>query len=566
VVARLQKEYESNRNHSVRLRTLHDQITGEARPALLVLMVAVGFVLLIGCANLANLLLARASSRQREIAIRSALGAGRVRILRQLLTESLLLAALGGTLGVALAYWGLQGLLAIASEQLPRASDVRLDGSILAFAAGLSLLTGLLFGLAPALDAARADIGETLKEGGRTTAGRTRHRLRALLVVGEVALSLVLLAGAGLLTRSMFRLLEVKPGFRPDNLITMWVSFSSSKYSSGRSSADFLRELLPRLEALPGVQGVAVSNDLPLEGQDTTSNPVAEGRQAPPGEELLMGMHAVNPGYFRAMGIPLLRGRELDARDITGATPVMVINETAAKRLFGDADPIGKHIGGLFGGENDPQPEVVGVVGDVRHNGLSQPASLDAYAPVAQQPWSHFSITLRAPGDPAPLVAAVRKEVLAVDPDMPVYGVRTMNEVMGETVAQRRVTLVFTAVFAAMALLLAAIGIYGVMSYGVTQRWHEIGVRVALGAQRADILRLVLTEGMLLAAIGVLLGVVGSLGLTRFLAGLLFGVEPGDSLTFASVVMLLALVALAACYVPARRATRVDPIVALRYE
>jgi putative ABC transport system permease protein len=360
----------------------------------------------------------------------------------------------------------------------------------------------------------------------------------------------------------------VKPGFKPDNLVTMWVSFSSSKYSSGkgRTSADFLRDLLPRLEALPSVQGVAVSNDLPLEGQDTTSNPEAEGRKRPPGEELLMGMHVVNPGYFRAMGIPLLRGREFDARDVANSTPVMIINETAAKQLFRDADPIGKHIGGLFGSENDPQPEVVGVVGDVRHNGLSQPASLDGYAPVAQQPWSYFCITLRVQGDPAALVTAVRKEVLAVDPDMPVYGVRTMDQVMGETLAQRRVTLILTGAFAGMALLLAAIGIYGVMSYGVTQRWHEIGVRVALGAQRGDIIRLIITEGMFLAVIGVLLGVVGALGVTRFLAGLLFGVEPADPLTFAAVMALLALVALAACYVPARRATRVDPMVALRYE
>jgi predicted permease len=567
IMARGQQDFPVEARHFMRLTPLHEVLVGDVRPTMMALAVAVGFVLLIACANVANLLLARATARQREIAIRRALGAGRWRIVRQLLTESLLLAIAGGGLGLLIAFWGVDLIVTASPPDLPRVSAIRVDRIVLAFTAGISILAGLLFGFAPAFSASRGGLNEVLKEGGRGgSGGAQRSPLRSLLVVGEVALSLVLLTGAGLLLRSMARLLEVKPGFRAENLVTMWVSFASSKYSKAGATEAFARDLLPRLESLPGVEGVTMTNDLPLEGQDTTSYPRLEGRAEGQEERTLVGMHAVTPGYFRTMGVPLLRGRDFDARDASNAPPVVIINDAAAKKFWPGQDPIGKRVG-LFGsGPNAPMSEIVGVVGDVKHNGLSAPLSYEAYAPFAQNPWAYLSIVVRTKADPGAMVAAVRKEVRAIDAEQPVYAVRTMDAVMGETLAQRRATLALAGVFAALALVLAAVGIYGVMSYAVSQRGHEIGIRIALGAQRRDIFRLIVGRGMLLIGAGVALGLVGAFGVTRFLRTLLFGVQPHDPLTFAAVAALLVGVALLACWLPARRATKVDPLVALRYE
>ncbi len=562
IVSRLQEQFKHK--HGVHLVSLHERSTGQVRTTLLVLLAAVAFVLLIACANVANLLLARATVREREMAIRAALGAGRWRIARQMLTENIILALLGGGVGLLLAYAGVDLLVASNPQDLPRLSEIRVDGAVLAFTLGASLLTGLLFGLVPALQASLPHLGEVLKEGGRSGSGSARrHWLRSGLVVSEVALSLMLLVGAGLLMRSFSRLLDVNPGFDPRNLTTLWISFSGEKYKHGAVTDRFLEQFLPRLQAMPGVTGVAVCNDLPLEGQDTNGNPTIEGHPpARPGEEPLVGQHVINPDYFRTMGIPLLKGRALTERDRTGSTQVAVINQAMAEKFWPGENPLGKRFS-LF---SDGFTEVVGVVGNVKHNGLSAVTSLDAYAPIAQVSWGVLSFTVRSAGDPTALVAAVRREVQALDPELPVHDVRPMSQVMAETVASRRLTVSLIGLFAAIALTLAAVGIYGVMSYAVTQRTHEIGIRMALGAQRADVLRLVLGHGMSVASIGVVLGLAGSFWLTRLISSLLFSVSATDPLTFSGVAAFLVLVALAACYIPSRRAMRVDPMVALRYE
>ncbi len=565
IARRLQQQ--NNSDHGVRLVALHQQVTASARPALLLLLVAVGLVLLITCANVANLLLARATVRSKEVAIRSALGASRARVIRQLLTESLLLALVGGTAGLLAAPWGVETLVTFSPQNLPRASSIRIDGWVLLFTLGVSMLTGVVFGLAPGLTTGRMNLNDALKEGGRAESGPSgRGHLRSLLIVSEIGLSLVLLTGAGLLLRSFMRLLEVKPGFNPENLVTLSISFSSEKYGQSGRTTQFVKELLPRLESLPGVSGVAIANDLPLEGQDTTTYPSIEGR-APgqQGEQALTGWHVVNPGYFQAMGIPLLKGRNFTDADREGAAPVVVVNQTAAQRLWPGEDPIGKRLR-LSRDESMPWLEVVGLVGDVKHNGLDSEFAPDAYTPIAQTPWPYVVVALRTESDTEALARAVRAEVLVIDADMPVFGVRTMNEVLRETVAERRFTLAMTGLFAALALLLAAVGLYGVMAYLVNQRSHEIGVRRALGAHSRDIFRLVIGQGITLTLIGIGAGLLGAFALTRFLASLLFGIAPRDPLTFIGVPLLLVLVAALACWVPARRAMRVDPMTALRYE
>jgi len=563
VIGRIEEEHRTG--HTAQIFPLQEVVVGDVRRPLLILSGAVGLVLLIACANVANLLLARASSRQREIALRTALGAGRWRLVRQMLTESLLLAMTGCALGLLLASWSIAALVAASPPQLPRVSAIQVDRVVLGFAVVVAVLTGLLFGLAPALQAAKTSLTEALKEGARGTGDGTPHsRLRRALIVAEVALSLVLLAGAGLLTRSLVRLLDVDPGFRSNNLVTMAVSFDSAKYSQEGRNLDFVEQLLPRLESIPGVTGVAVANDLPLEGQETTTNPTVEGREpAQPGEQLLIGVHSVNTNYFRALGVPLQHGRFFDQRDAINAPPVVIVNKTAARRLWPDDNPIGKRIR-LLGGEEFA--EVVGVVGDIKHNGLTAPPSMDAYVPYAQVPWPYLMIAVRSTMEHGALLSAVRAEVRALDPDMPVFSVRPFQQVLDELLGERRLTLVTLGLFAGLAVLLAAVGLYGVMAYMVTQRTREIGIRLALGARRSDILRLVVGQGTRLALLGVGIGLVGGFALTRFLAGLLFGISATDPLTFAAMAVVLLLVALVACYIPARRATRVDPMVALRYE
>ena len=565
IVARLHQQYPVTTGHNVRLIPLRELSAGPVRQTLVILLGVVGLVLLIACANVANLLLSRAVTRRREIAIRTALGAGRLRIVRQLLTESMLLSFVGGALGLALA-WGLVRLLVAASpEQLPRVQEITLDLRVLLFTLGVSLLTGLLFGLAPALAATRHSLGHFLKEAGRGGAESLAHnRLRGVLVVTEVAFSLVLLVCAGLLGRSFVRMLEVNPGFRPDHMVAMWMNFTSANYAPKGRPTQFLEQLLPRAAALPGVEGVAISNDLPLEGDDTTTGlSDVEGRAPfPRGQQPLVGVHAVNPGYFRSMGIPQLRGREFSASDNANSTSVVIINQKLAETLWPSQDALGKHFH-LMG---DKQSEVVGVVGNVLHNGLGESVSLESYLAFPQNPWSYVGLAVRTHGDPGAVYGAVRSLVAQIDPELPVHDMRPMEQVVAETMASRRLTLWLVGAFAALAFVLASVGIYGVMSYAVTERVHEIGVRMALGAQRRDVLRLVVGHGMRLAAIGLLLGSVAAFFAARAMTTLLFGIRPGDPLTYIGIAVVLALAALVACYIPARRATSVDPMVALRYE
>ena len=565
IVARLHQQYPVTTGHNVRLIPLRELSAGPVRQTLVILLGVVGLVLLIACANVANLLLSRAVTRRREIAIRTALGAGRLRIVRQLLTESMLLSLVGGVLGLALA-WGLVRLLVAASpEQLPRVQEIALDLRVLLFTLGVSLLTGLLFGLAPALAATRHSLGHFLKEAGRGGAeGLAHNRLRGVLVVTEVAFSLVLLVCAGLLGRSFVRMLEVNPGFRPDHMVTMWMNFTSANYAPKGRPTQFLEQLIPRAAALPGVEGVAISNDLPLEGDDTTTGlSDVEGRAPfPRGQQPLVGVHAVNPGYFRSMGIPQLRGREFSASDNANSTPVVIINQKLAETLWPAQDALGKHFH-LMG---DKQSEVVGVVGNVLHNGLGESVSLESYLAFPQNPWSYVGLAVRTHGDPGAVYGAVRSLVEQIDPELPVHDMRPMEQVVAETMASRRLTLWLVGAFAALAFVLASVGIYGVMSYAVTERVHEIGVRMALGAQRRDVLRLVVGHGMRHAAIGLLLGSVAAFLAARAMTTLLSGIRPGDPLTYIGIALVLALAALLACYIPARRATSVDPMVALRYE
>jgi putative ABC transport system permease protein len=456
-------------------------------------------------------------------------------------------------------------IVAASPQELPRVQEISLDWRVLLFTLGVSLLTGLLFGIAPALAATRQSLGHFLKEAGRGGAqGLAQNRLRSLLVVAEVAFSLVLLVSAGLLGHSFVRMLEVNPGFRPDHMVTMWMNFTGENYAAKGRSTQFLDQLLLRVAALPGVEGVAISNDLPLEGDDTTTGlSDVEGRPPfPRGQQPLTGIHAVNPGYFFAMGIPLLRGREFSISDSANSTPVVVINQKLAETLWPAQDPLGKH----FILMADKQSEVIGVVGNVLHNGLGETVSLESYLTFPQNPWSYVGLAVRTHGDSAAVYSAVRSLVAQIDPELPVHDMRPMEQVVAETMASRRLTLWLVGAFAALALVLASVGIYGVMSYGVTERVHEIGVRMALGAQRQDVLGLVVGYGMRLTAIGLLLGSVAAFFAARAMATLLFGVRPGDPLTYIGIAMVLALASLAACYVPARRATSVDPMVALRYE
>ncbi|HKQ05034.1 MAG TPA: ABC transporter permease [Blastocatellia bacterium] len=566
---RIHQQYPQTANHTVRLVPLHERITGQLRSALLIVFGAVGLVLLIACANVANLMLARATGRSREMAIRAALGASRWRTIRQLFTESLLIALVGGTVGVLLAAWGVRLLVSLSPADTPRLNEIGLDLPVLAFTLAASLLTGILFGFAPVLFASRIDINETLKEGTRSVSGGgARHHLRNGLVMAEVALALIVLVGAGLLVRSFMRLQAVDPGFNPDHLLTMRVGLIAPQYGKPGVRLQFLKALGPKLEAIPGVESVAIGTDLPIAGTNSSSNPTVEGR-APnkEGEELIAGMHMVSAGYFNALGIPLLKGREFNDRDNEDAPPVAVVNETMARTLWPDQDPIGKHF--TFDSPKSPNfrwTEVVGLAADVKHDGLNVESGMHAYQPNLQNPWPFDTIALRSRLDDAALLAAAQQAIQTLDPNEPVFETRAMSKIMSEAVAERRLTLALSSLFAIVALLLAGIGIYGVIAYSVTQRTHEIGLRLALGAQRTDILRLVLKHGALLAVTGVGVGVAGALAATRLMQSLLFEVSATDPLTFLSIAVLIICVALLACYLPARRATKVDPMVALRYE
>jgi len=549
---------------------MQEFITGNVRPALLVLLVAVGFVLLIATANVANLLLSRSAAREREIAVRSALGAGRWRLIRQLLTESLLLSVLGGGLGLFLAQWGIDLLPALEPGNLPRLGEVKLDPGVLLFTSLISLTSGVLFGLAPALQMSRNRLSETLKESGRSVTGaRVQQRLRGLLVVAQMTLAMMLLVAAGLMVKSFIRLQQLDPGFSPEGLLTVQISLPQTRYPEPRQQVAFYHELMERAAGLPGVRYASVSDSVPPERVSTVESfeiegqPVPAGVNRPMGEELVVGAD-----YFHVMGIPLLQGRPFARPDGENAPPVAIINQTMARRFFPDGNVLGKRFQAGGFGPDEAWFTVVGVAGNVKYSGLNADPAATFYVPLEQTPWAgeQMHLVLRSSTDPESQVEALRREVRGLDASLPLANVRTGEQLMFAAAGRPRFQTLLIALFALLALLLSGVGIYGVISYSAAQRTHEIGVRLALGARPRDVIALVVGQGMRLACLGVGLGLVGALGLTWLMQGLLFQVSATDPLTFAVIAVLLSGVALLACFVPARRATRTDPMIALRYE
>jgi putative ABC transport system permease protein len=568
LAAQVEREYPAvNTGRSAQAESLQDYITESVRQSLWVLLGAVSFILLIACVNVANLLLVRAAERQKEIALRLALGAGRWRITRQLLSESLLLALAGGVCGVFVGRWMLGGLLALAPENIPQLSRVSLNNTVLLFTFGVSVLTSVLCGLLPALHALRIDLHTTLKEGGRTSAGAARDLTRKTLLVVEVSLALVLLVGAGLLVRSMAGVLKVDPGFNSDNLLTLRMAPPDNAYDKTRRRILF-DECLTRVSALPGVRSAAITYALPIGGGQqwgtefyAADKPIPQRGQFPH-----MEFTPISANYFEAMGVRLLRGRWFNSADAATSSPVAVVNETLAHRIWPGEDPLGKSLRrGLP--ENDTSwLEVVGVVADVKGYGVEVATPMQTYVPLGQLPPPSFWLIVRTAGDPLQSVAAVERTIHSIDKDLPVFAIRSMDQVLGSSRGQRLLTLALLLSFAALALLLAAVGIYGVISYSVKQRTHELGIRMALGAQSGAVLKLILTQGLKLALMGVVIGVSAAIVLTRWMETLLFGVRPFDPLTFCLVAVVLLSVVLLACWIPARRATQVDPLRALRCE
>jgi putative ABC transport system permease protein len=565
----LARQYpEANTGLNIVPVSTHERLVGKIRPALLVLLGAVALVLLIACANVANLLLARASVRQKEIAIRTAIGATRWRVVRQLLTESLLLSILGGAAGVLLALWATDLLVSSNPGNLPRVAEIGLDKYVLLFTIGLTTLTGVFFGLAPALQASQTDLNESLKDGMRESSGGIkRNRTRSALVVSEIALSLILLVGATLLFQSLRRIMAVSPGFEPDNVLTADVSVSSAKYPEKAQRAAFYREALQRIVALPGVESAGIVYPLPLGGNfESFTFDIAGQPPFPPGQQPSADRRVISPDYFRTMSTPVRKGRAFGAQDQATTPAVMIVNDTFARRFFPGEEVIGKRIIPGEGRELITR-EVVGVVGDVRHAGLDVEPTPEYYIPYEQASVDDMTVVARTSGgNPTSIATPLRDVIRAMDKEQPVYNIRPMTQLLTESLAQRRFNMVLLGGFALLALVLAGIGIYGVMSYSVAQRTREIGVRIALGAQSRDVLKMVLSHALVLTAIGLALGLVGAFALTRFLVTLLFEVKPTDMTTFALVSVVLGAVATTACLIPARRATKVDPMVALRYE
>ncbi len=569
IASALEKQYpNTNTGYGALLIPLHESMSGPARQALLVLLASVGFLLLIACANVANLMLARASGRAREIAIRTAMGASRWRLVRQLLTESLLLALMGGAAGLLLALWGIDILLSIMPTDLalPGLDLLGVDGRLLGFNATVSLFTGLLFGVVPSLLLSRSNPQQALKEGSHTATG-TGSRLRAALVIGQVALALMLLVGSGLLIRSFDRLLSVDPGFNAENVLTLRLSLPRSRYERARQVGVFYQELSDKISDLPGVVSVGAVDRIPL-GPSSSCDSFSLADRAPftPDNEPCAESRTATPDYFRAMGARIVKGRSFTDADNAEGPPVVIINETMARQFWPGEDPLGKQ---FKWGDADEEPwrAVVGVIGDIRHFGLDEEILPEVYMPHQQYPFSReMFLALRTTADPSTLVAAVRTQVQAMDKNLPMEDVRPLEFYISDSVAQPRFRTILLGLFAALAALLAAVGLYGVISYSVSRRTHEIGIRQALGAGRRDIFKLIVGNGLALTLAGIGIGLIASFALTRFLSNLLFGVSATDPLTFAAVSIMLAAVAFAACYLPARRAMKVDPMEALRYE
>ena len=564
IAAQLEKQYpDSNTGWNTRLVSLREQLLGGSRTFVLILFGAVGLVLLIACANVANLLLVRAASRQKEIALRTALGASRPRIMRQMITESVLLAIMGGALGALLARFGVDLLVSFSRDTLPRTVTVQVDATVLLFTFLISLATGLLFGLAPAFRTLQVNLIESLKEGVRG-AGETglRNRTRNVLVVFESAIAVMLLIGAGLLVRSLIALQSVDPGFDAKNVLTMRLDLARNKYDTPEKTANFLTELQTRVGSLPSVETVGLITELPLSGQLNDLPFTVEGR--PPvtiDQAFGADFRRVNENYFSALRIPFLRGRNFTAQELRQEEKPVIVSQQLVDQVFPNENPLGKR---LISAISDTRYEIIGVVGDIRHNSLGSPPVPTMYFPYLETPFTN--LVIRTKTEPLSIAAEVRKEIQAIDPDQPVAAVKPMTSWVEQSVAAQRYRTMLLGLFAVLAVVLAATGIYGVMSYTVAQRTHEIGVRMALGAERFDVLKLVVRQGMMLAVIGVVSGLIGAFALTRVMSTLLFEVQARDPITFVAVAALLMVVAFLACLVPALRATKVDPLVALRYE
>ncbi len=571
IAARLAKEYPAtNDQFGIALRPIREVFVGDIRPAILILFGAVIFVLLIACANVANLFLMRGAARTREIALRIALGASRGRIIRQMLAESFVLAFFGGLLGLALAIGGIYGMTRLIPMDMQAGATVNLNGAVLLFAAGVVVLSAFVFGLVPATQLTRPEVQSELKEGGRTvSAGAGQNRLRGVLAIAEVSVALILLVGAGLMLKSLYRLLSVDPGFQPARVLSMEMNLRTAQYAKVPAILNFWQQALDAVRALPGVEAAALGTVIPLTDSHSRTDITLEGMALPkPGNYPHPDVHIVSPGYVSALGVPFLRGRAFTDADHENAPRVGMINAMLARHFFPNQDAVGKRF--LFGHPSAKEPPkwitIVGVVADTKLYGLASPARLEVYVPFRQSVTDDMSLVVKSGTDPAALTSAIRNAIASIDKDQPIFGIATMQQLVGNSVSTRRITLILLGLFSALALVLAAIGIYGVISYSVAQRTHEIGIRLALGAPHRGVLRMLLAQGARIAGAGVVIGVAASFVLMRLMSNLLYSVSAADPLTFLAVAILLVLVAMLACYIPARRALRVDPIIALRYE